>query len=180
MAGEFVRMEGLDDLKNKLLALPRQMRTRVLRNALSAGARIVRDDAKRNAPTLSAENRSAPFRKPGTVREAIRVRVSKRDRRAGDVGVFVNVKPAKAEQRGAKSKADPFYWRWLEWGWNPARRGESKRSRRALNKSGSPKRVQGRKFLTNSAGKLGQALGVFQEQFGRWIEKVNASGKVDA
>lgn len=179
MAGEVVRIQGIDDLKNKLLALPKAMRTRVLRNALTAGARIVRDDAKQNAPVLSSANRSAPYRKPGTVRDAIRVRSSRRDRRAGDVGVFVNVKPAGAGKRGAKSKDDPFYWRWLEWGWNAARRGESKRSRRALNKSGASKRVQGRRFLTKASGKLGQALEVFQSQLGRWIDKVNTTGRVD-
>lgn len=176
MAGEFVRIHGIEDLKNKLLALPKQLRTKVLRNALSAGARIVRDDAKQNAPVLSADLRQAPFRKPGTVRDAIRVRTSKRDRKAGDVGVFVNVKPAPQGQRGAKSKTDPFYWRWLEFGWNAAKRGESKRDRRKLNKSGATKRIAGRKFLTNATGKLGQALGVFQLQLGRWIEKVNATG----
>jgi HK97 gp10 family phage protein len=58
----------------------------------------------------------APYRKPGTVKQAIRVRTSKADRRAGDVGVFVNVRPAKAGQRGAKNPNDPFYWRWLEFG----------------------------------------------------------------
>lgn len=180
MAGELsVRLHGIDDLKNKLLALPKQLRTRVLRNALSAGARIVRDDAKQNAPVLSADLRQAPFRKPGTVRDAIRVRTSKRDRKAGDVGVFVNVKPAQKGQRGAKSKDDPFYWRWLEFGWNAARRGESKRARRALNKSGGAKRIGGKRFLTAATSKLGQALDVFQSQLGRWIEKVNASGKVD-
>jgi HK97 gp10 family phage protein len=175
-----VKVEGLEHFKRQLKDLTAKMRQKVLRNALSAGARIVRDEAKRNAPVLSAENRQAPFRKPGTVRDAIRVRTSKRDRRAGDVGVFVNVKPAKSGQRGAKSASDPFYWRWLEFGWTPASKGVSKAQRRRDNRAGASKKVGGRRFLSNAAGKLGQALDVFQTQLGRWIEKVNATGRTDA
>jgi len=55
------------------------------------------------APRPAGVSRSpvkAPPRAPGTVRKAIRVRTSKVARQAGDVGVFVNVKPAP----GAKFK----------------------------------------------------------------------------
>ena len=117
MAGEVVRIEGLDELKRKLSEVPKAMRKRVLRTALAAGAREVRDVAKRNAPVLTlGTSLNTPYRKPGTVKQAIRVRTSKADRRAGDVGVFVNVRPAKAGQRGAKNPNDPFYWRFLEFG----------------------------------------------------------------
>lgn len=179
MAGEQVRVEGLEHFKQQLKDLTAQLRRKVLRNALSAGARIVRDEAKNTAPVLAAENRNAPYRKPGTVKDAIRVRTSKRDRAAGDVGVFVNVKPAKSGSRGAKSKDDPFYWRWQEFGWTPARKGISKAIRRRDNKAGAAKKIPGRKFLTNSANKLGQALEVFQQQLGRWIAKVNATGNTN-
>jgi HK97 gp10 family phage protein len=180
MDGVFVKVEGLEHLKRQLSELTRQLRAKVLRNALSAGARIVRDEAKRNAPVLNGLQRSAPYRKPGTVRDAIRVRTSKRDRRAGDVGVFVNVKPAKPSERGAKSRNDPFYWRWLEFGWNPASKGVSKKQRRRDNRAGGSKKIAGRRFLTSGGDKLGQALEVFQQQLGRWITKVNVTGKTDA
>ena len=120
MAGEVVRIEGLDNLKRKLAEVPKAMRKRVLRNALAAGAREVRDVAKRNAPVMTlGTSLKAPYRKPGTVKQAIRVRTSKADRRAGDVGVFVNVKPLKGG--GAKNPNDPYYWRWQEFGWTPGR-----------------------------------------------------------
>ena len=38
----------------------------------------------------------------------------KQDRRAGDVGVFVNVKPLK--NGGAKNPLDPYYWRFVAFG----------------------------------------------------------------
>lgn len=153
-----VKIEGFDELARKLRELAPAMRKRVLRNALSAGARLVRDQAKRNAPVLSLSgDLKAPYRMPGTVRDAIRVRSSKVARKAGDVGVYVNVKPAKGAARGAKSRTDPFYWSFLEFG---------------------TKNMSARSFLRPAAAKLDAALDVFKTQVGRWIEKVNASGKV--
>ena len=151
-----VKIEGFDELAKKLRELVPAMRKRVIRNALSAGARLVRDDAKRNAPVLSASAK-APYRQPGTLKKAIRVRSSKQARRASDIGVFVNVKPAKSGLRGAKSNSDPFYWRFLEFG---------------------TRKMSARSFLRPAAEKLDDALAIFQTQVGRWIEKVNATGKV--
>lgn len=151
-----VRLQGFDDLAAKLRALTPALRKRVLRNALSAGARVVRDDAKRNAPVLSGALK-APYRTPGTVKTAIRVRTSKVARRSGDVGVFVNVKPARSGQRGAKSKTDPFYWRFVNFG---------------------TVKMRARPFLSNAAQKLPEALRVFQTKVGEWIAKTNATGKV--
>lgn len=150
-------VQGVDDFKAKLQELPRAMRRRVLRNALAAGARLVRDESKRSAPILAATNRSVPYRKPGTVRDAIRVRTSKQSTRAGDVGVFVNVKPAKGANRGGKNPNDPFYWRFLEFG---------------------TRKMSARPFLRKGGDKLQQALGVFEVALAKWINKVNASGQV--
>ena len=158
MAGEVVRIEGLDELKRKLAEIPRAMRKRVLRNALAAGAREVRDVAKRNAPVMTlGTSLSAPYRKPGTVKQAIRVRTSKADRRAGDVGVFVNVKPAKAGQRGARNANDPFYWRFLEFG---------------------TRKMAARPFLQRAADVLPKALTIFEARIAKWINETDRSGKV--
>ena len=159
MAGEVVRIEGLDELKRKLAEIPRAMRKRVLRNALAAGAREVRDVAKRNAPVMTlGTSLSAPYRKPGTVKQAIRVRTSKADRKAGDVGVFVNVKPAKAGQRGAKSPNDPFYWRWLEFG---------------------TRKMAARPFLQQATSALPKALAIFEARIAKWINETDRSGQVN-
>lgn len=65
------RVHGVAELVRKLMEIPKAMRKRVLRNALAAGARVVRDEAKRKAPVLGNPMK-APYRKPGTVRDAIR------------------------------------------------------------------------------------------------------------
>jgi len=158
MAGEVVRIEGLDELKRKLAEVPKAMRKRVLRNALAAGAREVRDVAKRNAPVMTlGTSLKAPYRKPGTVKQAIRVRTSKADRRAGDVGVFVNVRPAKSGQRGAKTPNDPFYWRFLEFG---------------------TKKMPARPFLQRATSALPKALTIFQERIAKWINETDRAGQV--
>jgi HK97 gp10 family phage protein len=158
MAGEVVRIEGLDNLKRKLSEVPKAMRKRVLRNALAAGAREVRDVAKRNAPVMTlGTSLNAPYRKPGTVKQAIRVRTSKADRRAGDVGVFVNVRPAKSGQRGAKNPNDPFYWRFLEFG---------------------TRKMPARPFLQRATSALPKALAIFEARIAKWIQETDRSGQV--
>lgn len=154
------RVRGLPDLRAALLAIPAKLRKRALRNALAAGARVVRDDARRRAPVLSPANQQfAPFRTPGTVRNAISVRTSKSARRAGDVGVFVNVRPAKRGSRGARNPKDPFYWRFLEFGTSKFKPG------------------QGVRFLQDAAARLPDALQVFIAKIGPAIAKLNNKGQ---
>ncbi len=159
MAGEVVRIEGMDEFKRKLAEVPKAMRKRVLRNALAAAAREVRDVAKRNAPVMTlGTSLKAPYRKPGTVRDAIRVRTSKADRKAGDVGVFVNVRPAKAANRGAKNPNDPFYWRWLEFG---------------------TRKMAARPFLQRATSALPKAVTIFEARIAKWINETDRSGQVN-
>jgi len=147
-------VRNLADMKAELAAIVPALRRRALRNALAAGARVVRDDAKRRAPVLQPTMK-APYRTPGTVKRAIVVRTSKLAKRRGDVGVFVNVRPAKAGARGAKSRTDPFYWRFLEFGTQFFKRGV------------------GVQFLQGAAGKLPQALQVFTQVLGPVVQKLN-------
>lgn len=146
-----VEVKGLAELKRKFESIPKALRRRVLRNALAEGARLVRDEAKRNAPVLQ-NIAKAPYRKPGTVKNAIKVRTSKLDRRAGNVGVFVNVKPAAQGQRGAKNPNDPYYWRWLEFGTS---------------------KMHAQPYLQPAAQKLPAALTAFESNIARWITKID-------
>jgi len=122
MAGEIYRLKlaGYDQLREALLNLAPQLRRKRGTRALAKGADLVREEAKRpgvvQVLVKPIYRKGRLYRKPGTVRDAIKVRVSKEARRAGDVGVFVNVQPAKGADRGANSPNDPFYWRWLHFG----------------------------------------------------------------
>lgn len=132
------KVVGIPDLREALRGIVPKLRQRALRNALAAGAREVRKAMRAATPVISpaALPVRLGYRKPGTVRKVISVRASKEARAAGNVGVFVNVRPAKgarfktqrlafglkvrrqvrASQRGAKSPNDPFYWRFLAFG----------------------------------------------------------------
>jgi len=174
------KVHGLPDLKEALRQLVPKLRRRALRNALAAGARVVQKEARAKAPVLSPASLAVRKgeRASGTVRKAISVRTSKLATRAGDVGVFVNVRPAKKGARGGKVPTDPFYWRWINFGWNAARASDGlgragKRHRRDLRKSGAAKRIPGRFFLEAGAAKLGEALKVFIATIGPQIAKLN-------
>lgn len=149
------KVHGIPDLKAALAGVVPKLRVRALRNALAAGARVVQREARaKAAPMLSASSLPVRkgYRKPGTVQEAISVRTSKISKRKGDVGVFVNVRPAKRGQRGAKNPNDPFYWRWLEFG---------------------AKHMQAREFLQEGGKSLNEARQVFKHAIGPQIQKLN-------
>lgn len=195
-------VHGFDVLATKLREIPQAMRKKVVRNSLAAGARLVRDEAKRKAPVLKKSAATAQ-RKPGTVRNAIKVRTSKQSRRNGDVGVFVNVKPLKTAQirafkaggggSGYKNPDDPFYWRWLEFG-RTRRVGVSARNRVARIKRKGVELLKGVRarralrgvgamapfgFLQAGARRLPDAFRIFERQVLGWFAKTNRTGKVD-
>lgn len=155
-----VKMTGIDDLRRALADLPTTLRRKVLVGALRKAARVVATAAKQAVPVLSV---AAPYRTPGLLKKRIAVRVSKAARQAGNVGVFVNIKPAagakfskgvqvKASQRGAKSQNDPYYWRFVEFG---------------------TKKMAARPFLRPAADALPNALAVFEQEVVPQIEKLN-------
>lgn len=149
------KVTGIPDLREALLSIGPKLRKRALRNALAAGARLVQREARGATPVLSPGSLAVRkgYRTPGTVRKAISVRTSKLARRSGDVGVFVNVRPAKRGARGAKNPSDPFYWRFIEFGTTAGTRAF--------------------KFLQQGAGVLPQALEVFKAKIGSAISKLN-------
>lgn len=111
-----VEVHGLKELADALRALPAELASKnggPLAKSLRAAGNLIRDEAKRRAPVLEGESK---YRKPGTVRDAIRTR---RDRiqAPGAAETFeVYVKQAKGAKRGTFSKDDPFYWRFVEFG----------------------------------------------------------------
>lgn len=174
------RFSGLPDLVAALKAFAPKLRGQALRQPLAAAGRVVRNEARRLTPVIDSKDPAvrAGRRKPGTVRDAISVRTSKRDRKAGNVGVFINVRPASKGSRGAKSPTDPYYWQWLEFGRNAraagtriAKRG---RRRRQVIKVRAVGAIAGFKFLTRAAAALPQALRVFSAKAGPAIQRLAA------
>jgi hypothetical protein len=118
MAGSYKVVQGIEQVKQALLRLTPQLRRRAIGNALRAGGREVQKAGKLEIPELKKPiyRKGVLIRKPGTLLLAFKVRTSKDTARTGDVGVFVNIKPAVGADRGKYSPNDPFYWRWQNWG----------------------------------------------------------------
>lgn len=168
-----VKVEGLSDLKAALGDIAPQLRKKVILSALRKAARIPLLAAKQAVPVMGSELASkVPYRTAGLLKSRLMVRTSKAARSAGNLGVFINVKPAAGakykttrsggavvsrrlksfSQRGAYSKYDPFYWRFVEFG---------------------TKKMGARKFIQPAAETLPQALQVFMAEVIPAIERFN-------
>jgi HK97 gp10 family phage protein len=171
-----VTITGLDDMRKALSELPKQLRNKVLLGALRKAARVPLQIARQSVPVMSAADAAKnPYRTAGLLKKRLTVRTSRESRRAGNIGVFVNIKPAdkakfktttnsflgvkirqrsmtKASQRGAKSPFDPFYWRFVEFG---------------------TKKMKARPFMQPAADSLPKALEVFNAEVIPQIEKYN-------
>lgn len=122
-----IEIKGLRELRAAMLALPAKLDRRILNAALMEGAKLIRDDARVRAPVLKQAD---PRRRAGVLRQAVRAQAGRPDP-GMTATVIVRVKPLtksqvrkfKAGQRkkgqrvsGADNPADPFYWRFVEFG----------------------------------------------------------------
>lgn len=171
-----VKLEGLESLKSALAELPRQLRNKYLLNALRKAAKVPLSAARAVVPVMSSELAAkTPYRTKGLLKRRLMVRTSKAARSAGNIGVFINVRPAagakyktqkgadilgsykrrvkvKESQRGAKSKTDPFYWRFVNFG---------------------TKKMPKRDFLSKAVDALPKALEVFKTEMAPIIQGWN-------
>lgn len=165
---------GADEAARALRSVSDQLqRGRVLRNALAVGARLVRNASQAAAPVLA---KATKRRTPGLLRKSIKVRTSKRDRADGNVGVFVDVKPAGRGQRGAASPLDPYYWQWVEFGRSAGQTKRRVRTRKQLVRRVRTVRVGPMAavgFLQAGARQLPAALQVITPAIARGVAKLN-------
>lgn len=106
-----VRVEGLAELRKVLLELPKELHKGPLRSAISAGAKVIQDQAIANAPQDT-----------GTLKRAIfRTRAPENSSAVQEAAV-VGVRSGKKFQAkrtkggGMTANRDAFYWRFLEFG----------------------------------------------------------------
>lgn len=124
---EYVKWKGFRELEQNLNMLDEQMRERGVKVMMSKAAEPVRDEAKRRAPVLAEPT---PTRKPGTVRDAIRIWRKRKTPYAvtyfvgvlglarGAIRRFKQSQIAKGKSviSSADNPNDPFYWKFLEFG----------------------------------------------------------------
>lgn len=116
-----VKVEGLSQIHKALSELGRKVSNKIAVKAMREGGKIVREQARQNAPVLS---QSTPYRRAGTLKKAIKS--STKVLKNGKIGTVIRVKELTAKQietfkvrsgkKGALNPKDPYYWRFLEFG----------------------------------------------------------------
>lgn len=115
---ELEHVKGLRELSAALRELPQRIARNALRQSVSRGAAVIRDEAKVRAPVSNGAPRPGePL--PGTLKRAI---VIKQDRERSSLlsqTFVVAVRHGKRyRQQGKKGNRsqDAYYWRWVEFG----------------------------------------------------------------
>lgn len=199
-----VTIKGLAEFRVQMAQLPAKLQRGALRSMMRDAMKLVRDDARANAPKLSAPvlKNGVPTRLPGTLRNAISVRSSKTEDKAGNVGVFVNVRPLKGNtyrgkgasrvltkksQRGEDNPRDPYFWRWIEFGTRSRTsvRGRSEKDGKGgkrwvpSGKGANRGSVRAYKFLQGAADKLQAAADKFSANLQAWVSRANNTGRIE-
>lgn len=112
-----VKMTGLREMGAAFRELDARLQKRIGRSAVSAGGRELQREAKRQAPVLKDPD---PRRKPGTVRDATRVKAVRKANSQFEARVWVKgigskkIKAFKAATglQGSENPNDPYYW-WM-------------------------------------------------------------------
>lgn len=123
-----MKIEGLEELRQALRRLPGEVvQAKALSAGLSAGARVIRDEARKNVlPDLQPREGRPPDKRrtPGLVRRMLRA--TRGVARDWEVSAFVSVRrlskkaisswKRKSGKSSADNPLDPFYWSILEFG----------------------------------------------------------------
>mgnify|MGYP000008431021 CR=1 FL=1 len=115
---ESVQIKGLDALAKALKELPDRVAKNGLRAAVYAGAKVIRDEAKLQAPVATGDlGPNQP--PPGTLKRSVILKqipeLSKKNKQTFFVTVRHGKKYRKQGKKGNLSQ-DAWYWRFVEFG----------------------------------------------------------------
>jgi HK97 gp10 family phage protein len=121
-----VDVHGLSELRAALLRFPQEFDRKVLNASLLKGAKLMSDKAKENAPILNLQASGLVRRTPGTIVRNIRARtgvpisgmtatVIVGVRRMSNKNILAF--KGSTGKDGEANPDDPFYWRFMEFGY---------------------------------------------------------------
>ena len=127
---ELVHIKGFAELKRAMQALPKNIQRNVLRGSVNAGARLVRDQARLNAPVMPVAlpglawpgwpNMWLPgHQPPGTLTRSIATAFISEKSNAQQATYYVTVRQGKKYRGQGKHQdksQDAFYGAWVELG----------------------------------------------------------------
>ena len=115
---ESVQVQGLDQLAKALRELPQRVARNGLRAAVYAGAKVIRDEAKLQAPVATgAMGPNQP--PPGTLKRSVIMKQIPELSGAQKQTFFVTVRQGKKYRKQGKKgnlSQDAWYWRFVEFG----------------------------------------------------------------
>ena len=112
MIRDTITVKGLTDLGKFMQELAPKLERNVLRAALKAGAKVVKEAAQANCPVAAPSRKGARVYGgyPAALRDSLRYD-AKIDLKGGKVMAYV-----RAGGKARKSRADTFYASWVEYG----------------------------------------------------------------
>jgi HK97 gp10 family phage protein len=115
MSEQLTYVKGLEQLTAALKSLPAKVATRTLRRAVSAGAAVIRDAARANAPTAERiiKRGGGVVTLPGTLKKSIVIKYVPSNSNDNQVQYVVAIRKGKRLQ---KSGRDAFYASFVEFG----------------------------------------------------------------
>ena len=126
MSVELEHVSGLRELQAALYQLPVNIAANVLRGSVLAGAAVVREQAKTNAPTYTGKVADG-HPPPGTLKRAIFAkRIREKSNQFSQV-FYVGVRKGKKyrkQGKGGNLSMDAYYASWVEFGHYYAPRGK--------------------------------------------------------
>jgi len=111
MSGISIRVDGLDELKRRLSALPQAMQTKIVKGMVSTGAAVFKDEAIARAPEYTGDVQLG-HPPPGTLKRSIyQFRI-----REESVGTREAWRVSVRKGKKAKDGVDAYYGSWVEYG----------------------------------------------------------------
>lgn len=176
---------GLGDLKANFKKLGEAMERRVARAMVASGGAVLKKEAKQLAQVYGLKRTGALLKNivikresaapAGTAQYNLGVRhgrnLTKKQKTVG-----ASLKRNRAGRVQVRYKDDPFYWRYLEFGWIPRGPGQSlkggaKRKAEAR-KASSGRKIPGRSFIEKAlTNKRQQAIDAMAERLQRELDK---------
>ena len=115
---ESVQVQGLDQLAKALRELPQRVARNGMRAAVYAGAKVIRDEAKLQAPVATGDL-GANQPPPGTLKRSVIMKQIPELSGAQKQTFFVTVRHGKKYRKQGKKgnlSQDAWYWRFVEFG----------------------------------------------------------------
>lgn len=145
MATVTIKVDGLDKLQEQLAQISDRMGQNALRSATNAGAALIRNEARAQAPEYEVDKHhriAAGHPLPGTLKRSIITKFIREESTSTNVVYYVTVRKGIKYRKQGKNgnlSQDAYYASWIEFGHyaGGSTKGMTQKSARAARKAGA-------------------------------------------